>query len=176
MKIMKSQDKSVKVILGLIVLLLVYIAYKLFTGSSPTTELDCLKLGSNERAAACIRLIKENEPKISQKSFPLGNLILSDVQAQNTNYCINVSGSIKNTSDVEASDIMLRIDFSKVKNEQSFHYEIFSPFQLAGERVQPQSSKSFSTCLRSQSFNIMNNLRNWYFGVSVFSANVYNKN
>ena len=43
--------------------LLAFIAYQLYgrNTSTPQTKLDCLKLGSDDRAAACIKLLEKDK-------------------------------------------------------------------------------------------------------------------
>ena len=158
-----TKDQYLKYFIIGIFLLLLFIAYQLYNqkNDTPKTELDCLKLGSNERAAACIKLLSPS-PK-PQEDFPIFNL---SVENPATNYkdpypqvegdigeCIEVSGTITNSSSLEAQYVGLKIDFLKTKNGTPFHYEVFSPFEVSGERIQPGSSKSFSKCLRRQSLD-----------------------
>ena len=68
---------------------------------------------------------------------------------------------------------MLRIDFSKEKGEEPFHYEVFAPFRQLSERIQPNSSKTYTKCLNSQTYNAVKDINNWYFSVQAYEARVY---
>lgn len=169
-------DKTIKALFVGILLVLLFIAYQIYQKNSvPTSELECLKLGSNERAAACIKLIKESEPKKEPAQFQTDNLIISNLTGTDTDYCIELSGSIKNTSTTIASNIALRADFTKTEGGPSFHYEVFSPFANAQEQIQPGSTKTFTRCLNRQTYDAVSKIKKWYFSVSPYSAIIFSK-
>lgn len=152
-------------------LMLTVIAFLLFNrnSSASVTELDCLKLGSDARAEACLKLLKEDKVK---QDFPTDLLQLEGVTAQDTGSCIQVSGSIVNTSDTPVTDIQLRIDFSKEQDDQTFHYEVFSPFSSTYEQIQPGSPKTFVKCLRWETYEVISLVDQWLFSVYPFKARV----
>lgn len=167
---MIKSKNSTTLLLGGIFLILLFIGSQIYDRSSnPVSELDCLKLGSDERAAACIKLIRDNK-KLSD--FPLDQLEIKDLRLKRETTYNEISGTIKNLSDFEATEIMLRVDFMKDENGESFHYEVYSPFKEFSERVQPHSSKTYTTLLSNQTFNAIENL-DAYYVVSVFQAKIY---
>lgn len=170
-----GKDKYLRYFVIGIFLLLIFIAYRLYTQKegTPKTELDCLKLGSNARAAACLKLLKKPKENLD---FPVSYLSVSDIKAINTGYCIEVSGVATNNSSLEAQYVTLKIDFTKSQDGEPFHYETFLPFQLSNERLQPNSSKTFTKCLRHQSFDAVKDTQNWYFSITSFSAKIYEEN
>lgn len=180
------KDQYLKYFVVGIFFLLLLVAYQLYSqnnqkADTPKTELDCLKLGSNERAAACIKLLRPS-PK-PQEDFPIFNLSVENPAAHykdpypqvegDIGECIEVSGTITNSSSLEAQYLALKIDFLKTKNGTPFHYEVFAPFESAVERVQPGSSKTFTKCLRRQSFDAVKDIQNWFFTITPFSAKIY---
>ena len=158
-------------IIGIFFLLL-FIAYQLTTQKNivPTTELDCLKLGSDERAIACIKLLKSSKP---QQEFPISSLFIENTNATNKNNCIEVSGTITNKYSMPAQNIMLRVNFVRSEAAAPFHYEVLSPFQNEGEQIQPNSSKTFTKCLSLQSKNAVKDVQNWLYTVIPYSAKIY---
>lgn len=152
-------------------LLLLFIAYKVFlqNNRTPKTEMDCLTLGSNERSELCLKMLKEK----SYKDFPLGLLNVSNIKSENIGYCIQISGTIKNNYSKPAFAMGLKADFSREKGSESFHYEVFSPFQVETEQIQPGSSKTFSKCMNNQTFNALKGISQWHFGVIPFSAKIF---
>ena len=136
--------------------------------------MDCLKLGSDARATACINLLKQQSvTTVPEKDFPKDYLQIENVSASQKDYCIEVSGTVYNSYSKEAKDVVLRIDFSKNKNETPFHYQTFLPFDIKGERVQPNSKKTFTECLSTQTFDAVKNLKNWYFSIAPYSAVIF---
>mgnify|MGYP001603403246 CR=1 FL=1 len=154
-----------------IAVILLFIAYRLYNPASdtPKTELDCLKLGSDQRAKECLELIR------TPKDFPIFSLSLENINATTKNYCIEVSGTVKNSHSVPAQYILLRIDFTETQYGEPFHYETFSPFDSKGEQLQPNSKKTFAKCLRSQTFDAVKTVKDWYYSVTPFSAKIYER-
>ena len=157
-----------------IFLLLLFIVYRLYNPESnvPKTELDCLKLGSDKRAEACLELLKQDKPP---EEFPISYLTVENVDVKDTGSSIIVKGTVSNTYTQPAQNIELKIDFIKTQYGEQFHYETFSPFQSEGEQIQPNSKKTFSKYLRRQSSNAVNSVKDWYFSVTPFSAKIYEK-
>lgn len=170
---MKQKDnRYLKYFVIGIFFLLLFIAYRLYNPESnaPKTELDCLKLGSDKRAEACLKLLKQDKP---QEEFPISYLSTEDTNATTERFCIKISGAVKNSYSLPAQFIMLRVDFSKTQDSEPFHYEVFSPFDSEGEQLQPNSKKTFSECLGRQSYDAVEDVQNWLFSVTPYSAKVY---
>lgn len=169
----KSDFDSKKIILIGIFVLLVFIGYQLYKRNlPPQTEMDCLNLGSNERTKLCLEMMKKE--KILE-DFPVNSLIVENVKGENDGYCIKLSGTIYNSSSYPATTIMLRTNFSKVMNGDAFHYEVFSPFQNIQEQIQPNSRKSFSQCMNLQTYNVVSNVKNWYFSILPNSGKIFSQ-
>lgn len=162
---------SSRFVLGLILLFIIVLYLVYNKNSSTRSEIDCLKLGSDKRAAECLRIIREKEAL--RADFPNSYLLVENVDAENNGYCIKVTGTVSNTYTVAAESVMLKISFSNTQNAEPFHYEVFSPYDLANEQIQPNDKKSFSTCLRNQSFKILNNINNWFFSIAPYSAKIH---
>lgn len=168
----KTDHLSLKLILTGIFILLLLIAFRIYSNNKqPVTEMDCLKLGSDARATACINLLKQQSvTTVPEKDFPINYLQVENASASQKDYCIEVSGTVYNSYSKQAKDVFLKIDFSKNKNEAPFHYQTFYPFDIKGERVQPNSRKTFTECLSTQTFDAVKNLKNWYFSITPYSA------
>lgn len=167
----KRNDNFLKYIGVGTLFVMIFIGYQLYLrNSSPKNELDCLKLGSNERTALCLQMLKKPEPI---KDFPLNYLSIEDVKAEKTPYCIEVSGSIKNNhASLIANNIALRVNFSKQQYGEQFHYEVFGPLQTTGEQIQPNSKKTFTKCLNNQTYSAVKDVNKWYFSILPYSAKV----
>jgi len=116
--------------------------------------------------------------KPKKQNFPINSLIISDIKAEVTTSgtvfdAITLSGTIKNTSHLEATEIWLRVDFSKEKDGEPFHYEVFYPFQTFDERVQPGSSKTFTKQANRQTYQAVSPYKNWFFTIYPKEAKVY---
>lgn len=170
--LLRSNKDIVKYFVVGIFLLLLLIAYKLYFQKPDAlmTKLDCLKLGSDKRAEACLDLLKQDNP---QEEFPISYLSTENTNAATERFCIKVSGAIENSYSLPAQFIKIRIDFSKTQDSEPFHYEVFSPFDSEGEQLQPNSKKTFSECLRRQSYDAVKDVQNWYFSVTPYSAKIY---
>lgn len=166
------KESYIKYFVISIFILLLLITYQLYQQNTdtPKTKLDCLKLGSDKRAEACLELLKQDKP---QEEFPISYLSTENANATTERSCIKVSGAIKNSYSLPAQFIMIRIDFSKTQDSEPFHYEVFNPFDLEDEQLQPNSKKTFSECLRRQSYNAVKDVQNWYFSVTPYSAKIY---
>lgn len=159
-------------IIGIFILLLL-ITYQLYKrdASAPKTEFDCLKLGSDKRAEACLKLLESTQ---KQEEFPIDYLTVDNIDSKYIGNCLQVTGTVTNSYNQPADYIQLRVDFIKTKDDGSFHYEVLSPFGEL-EQVQPSSKKVFTTCLRSQSVDAVENVQNWSFTIIPFSAKIYKK-
>lgn len=167
----KSFDFKKLTLVG-IFLLLLFIAYQLYVkNKAPKTAMDCVKLGSNERTQLCLQLIKEQK---TLEDFRLSSLSVENIKGEDNGSCILLSGTVYNSGSVPATFVGLRADFSKEANGASFHYEVFSPFQDDSEQIQPNSRKSFSKCMNSQTYNVVRGVKNWYFSVTAYSAKIFN--
>jgi len=176
----KKHNLYLKYLLLGIFLLLLFIAYQLYTlnNQKKTAQeitpnqayMDCLKLGSDERAKACIKLI--TTPKI-QKDFPLLKLAIESHKASQTFSCIEISGTLENNYYLPVYKIKLKISFSETKGEQPFHYEVFTPFSNENIQIQPNSKKSFSECLSYQTYDVLKYMKSWYYFVQPYSAKIY---
>lgn len=182
---LNEQNGYIKyLIIGIFVLLL-FISYQLYNlnlnkqkinskddKSYNEAYMDCLKLGSDARAKACLKLIVT---PITQKNFPLSKLTLESQKATKTFSCIEISGTLKNNYDLPVYQINLKISFSNSKGEQSFHYEVFNPFSDDNMQIQPNSMKSFSKCLSYQTYDVLKNMKNWFFTIQPYSAAIFEK-
>ncbi len=167
----KKSNLERSIFIGIIFLLL-FISYQLYSkNKTPKTEMDCLKLGSNERVNLCLQFLKEGK---GFEDFLLSNLNLENISGEDTGLCLKISGTIYNSGSQPATLIGLRADFSKELNGIPFHYEVFSPFQENSEQVQPNSRKSFSSCMNSQTYNAVKNVK-WYFSVAPYTAKIFNQ-
>jgi hypothetical protein len=117
--------------------------------------------------------IKNEELPEERQEFPINLLEISEIKAEDTSTGIKLSGTIKNTSGLEATEIWLRADFSKDKGGESFHYEVFYPFQTLEERVQPGSSKTFTKWVNWQTYQAVSPYKNWYFTIYPKEAKIY---
>lgn len=181
---MKNEHKGLlKYLIIGIFLLLLFISYQLYNLNNNKIKtipekitsqayMDCLKLGSDARAKACIKLI--TTPKI-QIDFPLSKLTIENQKASKAFSCIEISGTLKNNYVVPVYQINLKISFSSTKGEQSFHYEVFTPFSDENMQIQPNSKKSFSKCLGYQTYDVLKNMKNWYFTIQPYKAKIYEK-
>lgn len=158
-------------VIGIFILLLL-ITYQLYRQNSdtPKTELDCLKLGSDKRAEACLELLKSPQ---NQEDFPIDYLTVDNIDSKDSGYRIKVTGTVTNSYNQPANYIKLRVDFIKTQDDKSFHYEVFSPFENEDEQVQPSSKKVFTKYLRDQSYNAVKDVQDWTFTITPFSAKIY---
>mgnify|MGYP001612845385 FL=1 len=159
-------------VIGIFILLLL-ITYQLYKRNAdiPKTEFDCLKLGSDKRAEACLKLL---ESPGNQEDFPIDYLAVDNIDSEYIGNCLKVTGTVTNSYNQPADHINLRVDFIKTQDDKSFHYEVFSPFGELGQ-VQPSSTKTFTTCLRSQSMDAIKNVQDWSYTIIPFSAKIYKK-
>lgn len=127
------------------------------------------------------QLVEKAIEKKGQLDFPLTNLTVSNLESVANNgmnddtSCYgrtSISGTITNNDFRVATRIGLRANFSAKKDSAPFHYVVFSAFDSPDTQIQPNSSKSFSSCLDTDSSNILKN-KQWWFNVEPFSAKVY---
>jgi len=92
--------------------------YKYFF-STPTTRMDCLKLGSNLRTELCLAELEKNEPTPTITLFPESELLLLSIQDQkmtgNTTYQPNpiFEATLVNKSILNTQNVVLRFKFYK---------------------------------------------------------------
>lgn len=146
--------KALQIIISLgILLALIFIGYQIYLNNqTPKDKMDCLKLNSDIRAAACIKILenKNAEPEKTYKEFPLSNLSIKDLKytiGQKKGIVIeldHLSGTIVNNYDQAAKNIILRINYYASGNETTpFHYADFQPFKV-NEILPAHSQLSFT--------------------------------
>lgn len=118
------------------------------------------------------KLIKEPQKEPELQPFPINSLQVLDQKATITNMCVELSGTVKNNSGLTASYVQLRVNFSKEKQGEPFHYEVFSPFKTVADQIQPYSSKSFTKCASFETYQILKDYKNWLFSIFPFEAKI----
>jgi hypothetical protein len=161
---MKISNKFQLIISFGILIALIFIGYQqLLKNQNPKNEMDCLRLGSDQRAVACLKLLQKNEPitviapQVPKKDFPISFLSVENltyqkkimggenfIKAQN-----HLSGTLVNSYDYAATDTVLRINFFTIENNSiPFRYIDFSPFDKA-VIIPPKSKLSFDSEIRN---------------------------
>lgn len=166
-----SKDIFIKfVFLGLLIALIVN-AYLLFQkNKTPTTKLECLKLGSDMRAKTCIQLLNTTSTKLD---LPLNQLKITDVTIENKGvYGIKINGTIENQSSSIATQISLKINFKKDGETEPFHYQVINPFDESDVQIQPNSKKSFTKMLYGSTIEILSPIPNWQYSIVPYGAKV----
>ena len=116
-----------------------------------------------------VQQVTEKEEVVS---FPIDNLVVGDINAEDGNVCVKISGTITNNYNLPATNIMLRVDFSSEQRGKPFHYEVFAPFNNIDEQIQPGSTKSFGKCMNYNTETALDNIT-WWFSVVPYSAVVF---
>lgn len=118
------------------------------------------------------KLIGEPKKEPEPQPFPINSLEVLDPKATIGPVCVELSGTVKNTAGLVASYVQLRVNFSKEKGGEPFHYETFYPFRTDDEQIQPYSSKSFSKCSSFETSQLLKEYKNWWFSISPFEAKI----
>ena len=166
---MKLSNKFQNIILIGILIAIIFAGYQLFlSNSSPSTKMDCLKLGSDTRAKACLELLASPS---SKNNFPIEQLNLENIESYG-DPVTRIRGTVHNNYNLLVKNVKLKVDFYKGDEQNSFHYEVFSPFNSQDEEVQPNSKKSFDKFLHSTTRDIISNNNGIRYEVMLFSADL----